>query len=497
MKLMAWSHHFETGIQSVDAQHHALVDMINGVAQNLASEGVEAKQLVMPLLEKLIQYAARHFKHEEDLMAQFALSPEYAAHHHSTHQIFVAEVLHMRSQFEQSGSVSGNDLLRFLTSWLSFHILSEDKRMALQIQAVQGGQSAEKAYVGISAEGDSSHAVYTDALIDLFTLLTERNRSLTQVNEQVRAAQADLEAVNRTLESRVAKRTQELLASNAALQTEHTALLESMSRLERTQGQLLQSEKMAAVGQLAAGVAHEINNPIGFVSSNMGSLANYVGQLFEAIEVTQQLMHQLPAAQREAIEHVLKKIDIDYLRQDIPELLRESKEGLLRVKGIVSDLRDFSHIDEGKWLPTDLNRALESALNMASNEIKYKAEVEKYLSELPSVLCIPSQINQVFVNLLVNAAQAMQSQGKITLRTGVAQANIWVEISDSGCGMPADVQKRIFEPFYTTKPVGKGTGLGLSITWEIIQRHHGQIEVRSQPGEGTTFRITLPQQQPA
>ncbi len=496
MKLMAWSQHFETGIRTVDAQHHALVDMINGVAQQLAANGPEVKRLVMPLLEKLIHYAAHHFKHEEELMSRFALNPNYAEQHHAAHQIFVTEVLEMRRQFEQDGTVSGNDLLRFLTSWLSFHILSEDKRMAQQILAVQGGQTAEQAYAGIRQVADASHTVYTDALLDLFTLLTERNRSLTQVNEQVRAAQAELEAVNRSLESRVAERTQELLASNAALQTEHRALLDSVSQLERTQGQLLQSEKMAAVGQLAAGVAHEINNPIGFVSSNVGSLTGYVGQLLEAIDVVQKLAPQLPAAQGAQVMDVLKKIDIDFLRQDIADLLRESKEGLLRVKGIVSDLRDFSHSDEGKWLPTDLNRVLESALNMAANEIKYKAEVDKNLAQLPLVLCIPSQINQVFVNLLVNAAQAIQNRGKITLRSSVVNAGVQIEIGDTGCGMSAQVQKRIFEPFYTSKPVGKGTGLGLSITWEIIQRHHGQIEVQSQPGAGTRFCITLPQQQP-
>jgi hemerythrin-like metal-binding protein len=494
MKLMTWSVHFETGIQSVDAQHHGLVDLINAVAQSLALEGESAKQQVMPLLQKLIEYAALHFKHEDDLMLQFALTPSYTAHHRQTHQAFVDEVLLMRQQFESGDCISGSDLLRFLTSWLTFHILSEDKRLAAQVHAIESGQSPAQAYANVNTlESAAPSAVYTTALLDLFSLLTERNRSLEQVNAQVRAAQLELEAVNRTLETRVQQRTQDLQASNHALESERQALLASMTQLERTQAQLLQSEKMAAVGQLAAGVAHEINNPIGFVNSNLGSLSHYLGQLFEVIDACQLHASDMQPALCQTIQGALQKIDYAYLRQDIGDLLKECKEGLARVKIIVSDLRDFSHVDEGKWLVADLNQAIESALNVVTNEIKYKADIHKELSELPKVLCIVSQINQVLVNLLVNAAHSIAVKGSITVRTGVAGDMVWVEITDTGCGMSEEVQKRIFEPFYTTKPVGQGTGLGLSISWEIVKRHQGKIELQSQVGKGSTFRITLPQ----
>lgn len=267
-----------------------------------------------------------------------------------------------------------------------------------------------------------------------------------------------------------------------------------VARVERTQSQLLQSEKMAAVGQLAAGVAHEINNPVGFVSSNLGSLASYVNRLFELLAAYEQLERALPGDHpaRQAVAQAREAAEIDYLREDIPDLLRESMEGLARVKHIVNDLKDFSRADEGEWQETDLNRGLESTLNVVWNEIKYKAQVVRELGELPKVRCIPAQINQVFMNLLVNAAQAIDSMGTITLRSGAGERAVWVEIADTGKGMPAEVMARIFEPFYTTKPVGKGTGLGLSISADIVKRHRGTLTVRSRPGEGTCFRLELP-----
>ncbi|WP_407279829.1 ATP-binding protein [Aromatoleum evansii] len=267
-----------------------------------------------------------------------------------------------------------------------------------------------------------------------------------------------------------------------------------VARVERTQGQLLQSEKMAAVGQLAAGVAHEINNPVGFVSSNLGSLELYVKRLFDLLTAYEALEQALPTDHpaRIAVARARETAEIDYLRQDIPDLLRESGEGLARVKHIVNDLKNFSRNDEGEWQDADLNGGLASTLNVVWNELKYKAHVVRELGDLPPVRCIPAQINQVFMNLLVNAAQAIEGSGTITLRSGADDANAWVEIADTGKGMTPDVMERIFEPFYTTKPVGKGTGLGLSISAEIMKRHHGTLTVQSRIGEGSCFRLELP-----
>jgi two-component system, NtrC family, sensor kinase len=269
---------------------------------------------------------------------------------------------------------------------------------------------------------------------------------------------------------------------------------ELVQRIKRAEEQLLQSEKLATVGLLAAGIAHEINNPVGFVSSNLGSLSSYVERLFALIDAYEQLAASLPADHpgQAAVAAARAAADLDYLRTDIPDLLQESVEGLARVKGIISDLKDFSRVEAAEWKEADLNRGLDSTLNVVWNEIKYKAQVCKEYGELPPVRCISSQINQVFMNLLVNAAQAIENSGVITLSTGVADEQVWIEIRDTGKGMRPEVQAKIFEPFFTTKPVGKGTGLGLSISHDIIQRHQGDIAVRSALEEGTTFRLTLP-----
>ncbi|MFC5300121.1 ATP-binding protein [Azospira restricta] len=266
------------------------------------------------------------------------------------------------------------------------------------------------------------------------------------------------------------------------------------ARIGQLEGQLLQSEKLAAVGQLAAGVAHEINNPVGFVGSNLGALGTYIGRLFELIAAYEAMEQALPAVHpaRQEVARLRATLEVDYLRQDIPDLLRESVDGLDRVKRIISDLKGFSRVDDGRHEAVDLHRGLESTLNVIWSELKYKAQVVREFGELPPVVCIPGQINQVFMNLLVNAAQAIETTGTITLRTGTAGDRVWVEISDTGKGIPADIRARIFEPFFTTKPVGKGTGLGLSISRDIVERHGGRLEVQSAPGEGTTFRITLP-----
>jgi signal transduction histidine kinase len=430
------------------------------------------------LLDNLTTYAAVHFRDEEQFMAQKKLTRDYLVHHHQSHVAFVGELTQMRSQYETEGTLSGTDLLRFLTSWLSFHILMEDQRIVSQMRAIESGQTPLQAYEGLGKSQEGAHAIYSNSLLDLFTLLTERNQRLVQANEEVKKSQIALTAANQSLEIRVQERTRDLT--------------QTLTQLQQTQHRLLQSEKMAAVGQLAAGVAHEINNPVGFVTSNVSSLSDYVGQLFALIDQYQATLSALPAEHRAALEAASKRIDLDYLREDIPSLLKESREGLDRVKGIVSGLRDFSRADDGQWHPTDLSQTIESALKIAANAIKNNATVVKELADLPPVACVASQISQVLVNLLVNAAQAVASPGVITLRSGVQGESVWLEVSDNGCGMPEDVKKRIFEPFFTTKAVGQGTGLGLSISWEIMQRHQGHIDVTSAPGVGTTFRLTLP-----
>ena len=272
-------------------------------------------------------------------------------------------------------------------------------------------------------------------------------------------------------------------------------------QLSKAQQQLVQSEKLAAIGQLAAGVAHEINNPIGFIQSNFNTLDTYMKQFHNLLGAFADARRYIAQPQVAAqLDRLCQNIDLDFLLEDSLNLMTETREGLTRVKKIVVDLKNFSRADaEAQWGEADLQQCFDSTLNILANEIKYKADVVKLYAEIPPVECIASQINQVIMNLLVNAADAIGPQrGTITVQTGVdagaggEAAQVWFEVSDTGCGMAKDTLQRIFEPFYTTKPIGKGTGLGLSLSYGIVQAHNGHIDVSSELGVGTRLRVTLP-----
>lgn len=285
---------------------------------------------------------------------------------------------------------------------------------------------------------------------------------------------------------------------HAELEENFKRIRDANEQLKETQNQLLQSEKMAAIGQLAAGVAHEINNPIGFVSFNLSTLKRYAVGLLNFIDLVSNCnFDMLPAAQRETLKHCLAQLDPEYLREDLPQLLNESEEGLNRVKNIVKDLKDFSRVDQSDWQDADINAGLDSTLNVVMNEIKYKADIVKRYGDIPLVRCLAGQVNQVFLNIIVNAAYAISGFGEIRIETAMEGKFVLITIEDNGSGMPDEVKRRIFEPFFTTKPVGKGTGLGLSLSFSIIQKHGGSIQVHSEQGVGTRFDIRLPVDGPA
>lgn len=282
------------------------------------------------------------------------------------------------------------------------------------------------------------------------------------------------------------------------LEQRHAELRQAYMRLNGAQDKLLQSEKMASIGQLAAGVAHEINNPIGYVHSNLGSLQEYLRSLFTLIEAYERALRAPdPKALIPEIDDIRRRADIDFIAGDLPQLMAESREGIERVTRIVRDLKDFSYSDRSEsWKLVDLHAGLESTINIIWNELKYKVTLERQYGELPLVEALPSELNQVYMNLLLNAGQAIAERGTITVSTGLEGDQVWIEFRDTGPGIAADIQQRIFDPFFTTKPVGSGTGLGLSISYGIINKHHGRIDVDSAPGEGAAFRITLPVRQP-
>ena len=305
-----------------------------------------------------------------------------------------------------------------------------------------------------------------------------------------------------------------LLSTTAAISMLNKArklnleLLESAQEKERAQEhelemsqRLTQSEKMAALGQLAAGVAHEINNPIAYVSSNLSTLKKYFdifnGLISELSGLTS-LKTSLVITKEEVASKssaLMQNANYDFLKTDVFSILDESQEGIVRVKNIVTDLKNFSRLEESSdWVMADIHKGIRSTLNIVNFEIKYHAEVECIFGAIPQIRCIPSQLNQVFLNLIVNAAQAIPEGqfGKILIHTGQIEDKVWIEISDNGAGISEENIKKIFEPFFTTKKVGLGTGLGLSVSIGIIQKHLGKLTVRSALGQGATFRIELP-----
>ncbi len=301
-----------------------------------------------------------------------------------------------------------------------------------------------------------------------------------------------LESAMRCQKCPYADQVDNLMRSNDSLQQVNR-------QLKTTRDQLTQSERLASIGQLAAGVAHEINNPVGYVFSNFGTLQKVLADLFsmlDAYEQAEPLLAGTPAAA--TLAGLRRSIDLDYLKEDVPALMNESLEGLTRVRKIVQDLKDFSRVDaRQEWEWTDLRRGLDSTLNIVNNEIKYKADVVRDYGHMPDVQCLASEINQVFMNLLVNAAHAIdKARGTIRIRCGHDDGpdggTVWIQIEDDGCGIPAENLQRIFDPFFTTKPVGHGTGLGLSLSYGIVQKHGGRLTVDSRIGEGTRFNIVLP-----
>ena len=315
---------------------------------------------------------------------------------------------------------------------------------------------------------------------------------LVDVDARKRSEQ-ELERYRHELEQRVVQRTADLDAKVAELEVKREEQRVLIEKLETARNQAIQAEKLASIGQLAAGVAHEINNPIGFVLSNFRSLERYMIDVFNVIAAYETAEPLLPnAPQVTLLRQAKEAAELDFVREDVKQLLLESCDGLDRVKRIVQDLKDFSRVGENEWQTADLVRGLESTLNVVRNEIKYKAEVVKRYGAMPEIECMPSQLNQVFMNLLVNAAHAIVGQGTITIGGGTVGDQVWVAISDTGSGIAPEVLSRIFDPFFTTKPVGQGTGLGLSLSYSIVRQHAGRIEVESEVGIGTTFRVWLP-----
>jgi len=287
------------------------------------------------------------------------------------------------------------------------------------------------------------------------------------------------------LEAKVVERTQEIVKQKEATE----AALES---LKSTQSKLVESEKMASLGQLTAGIAHEINNPINFVKANIDSLKLDIDDLKSILAAYHEVQAESAEEKLQHAQKLAEELDLNFLLMEIDKLIEDIKEGAIRTSDIVSGLRNFSRLDEDAFKFVDINKGIDSTLTLLNSQLRDKVKVHKDYSELELVECLPGKINQVLMNILTNSIQAIPERGDIFIKTEQNKEKVYISIKDTGTGMTDEVKNKIFEPFFTTKDVGEGTGLGLSISYGIIERHGGEITVNSTPSIGTEFIVSLP-----
>ena len=321
-------------------------------------------------------------------------------------------------------------------------------------------------------------AFFLMPIIIIFHNARREQEFLAETNRQLLVRAKELEELNGALELKMQEREKSLMT----LQT-----------------QLLQSEKFSAIGQLAAGVAHEINNPIGFINSNLQTLQQYVAQYSQLLVILNKFEKAVKEKDQQRMaeamvswEKIRTNINFTFMTHDIDNLLKESMEGTGKIGKIVSDLRTLASPDRGKLVSVNIETLMDSMLNIIRNEIKYKTELNKNYSDVPLILCNPQKIGQVFVNILMNAAQAIEGKGVITVKTYTKDEYVCIDITDTGCGIDPENITKIFDPLYTTKAPGAGVGLGLSVSYDIVRKYKGNIVFNSKLGEGTTFTVMLP-----
>ncbi len=330
----------------------------------------------------------------------------------------------------------------------------------------------------VIAGGDLSQRVEVSSQDEIGELAVTFNEMAESLQERSQA----LIDLNRQLEQKVAERTRELEES-------HEQVQKAYQELKEAQAQLIQSEKMASLGQLVAGIAHEIKNPLNFIYGNTDFLREYIEKFNQLIDIyeTEALLEV-----RSRAADLKSSINYDFIRRDLMTLIDNFEEGAKRIHSIIGDLRAFSRMDSDELCPIDLHESIDLALNLVGHEYRNRLTVRKEYGDLPKVMCHAGKLSQVFMNLLANACQAISEEGEIRIRTSFRDGRAVVEIEDTGKGILPEHLSKVFEPFFTTKPVGEGTGLGLSISYGIVQQHQGTISVDSTPGSGTVFRIELP-----
>ena len=332
----------------------------------------------------------------------------------------------------------------------------------------------------VIAGGDLSQRVDVSSRDEIGELATTFNEMAASLEDRSRA----LLDLNKRLEEKVRERTAELEETNKQVQ-------EAYQELKQTQVQLIQSEKMASLGQLVAGIGHEIKNPLNFIYGNTDFLKSYVLKLKQLIALYESEV-SLSTAGVEKVEALKKEINYSFMLEDLGTLIHNFEEGAERIHSVITDLKTFSRMDSDQFQPVDVREPIDLALNLLHNEYRDRIEIHRDYGAVPRLSCHPGKLSQVFMNLLANACHAIPEEGDIWIRTSRQNGRAIIEIEDNGLGIREEHLGKVFEPFFTTKPVGEGTGLGLSISYGIIQQHQGEIGVESEPGKGTKFRVSLP-----
>ena len=374
-----------------------------------------------------------------------------------------------------------------LPGWDGVETLTRLWQLDPNLQAAISTAQSDYSWVDIIALlGNPDRLLILKKPLEYIEVLQAANALVSKWNWRLQA-----EVKMEELESRVSDRTQKISQQKDQLQRQ-------LEEIKETRIHLIQTEKLASIGQLAAGIAHEINNPVGFVSSNLDTLQHYISDIKAVVTSYRHLVmcytskaDSMQSAIRD-IEDKERAMDLDFIIGDVDSLVSDSIEGTQRVRKIVSDLSEFSHINSPDVVEVAINELLEKSISVAWNELKYKADVVREFHEIPPILCYASELAQVFLNLLINAAQAIEDRGIITVKTKTDGERVWITIQDNGSGIDEMHLTKIFDPFFTTKDVGKGTGLGLHIVHSVIENHKGAIRVESTLGEGTSFHIELP-----
>ena len=322
--------------------------------------------------------------------------------------------------------------------------------------------------LGDFAKGNFSHRIEETNYLEI-------NRLIRSYNEMAES----LEKLYQSLEQQVKDRTKELEAA--------------YSELKSTQAMMVHSEKMKSLGELVAGITHEINNPVNFIYGNLIHLKNYTADLMSVIDTYTEFDTDLSEEHKQKIKELKEEIDLEFLKEDLPELIRSCQEGTERTKNIILDLKNFSRLEEAVINNVDLPKEIDTTLNILHNKFKNKITVHKeYQENMPHVEAYGGQLNQVFMNILDNAAFAIQDKGDVWIRLKSDGNNAIIEFEDNGCGMSEETRKKVFDPFFTTKEVGQGTGLGMAISYKVIKNHKGNIDLVSEEGKGSKFIITMP-----